>query len=547
MTLAGFGAGFFVHGFFSGDDTYRQLQKMETSFMTIVRQYVDDLSPADVAEDAIGGMLETLDPHSIYIPAEEMQDVQEGYQGSFGGIGIWFEIVNDTARITATITDGPSEAVGLMAGDRIVRVDDTTAVGLNNLGIQGLLKGEIGTRVHVEVLRLGEEQARSFDITRGKIPLYSVDASFKLDDETGYIKVSRFSAETYNEFVEHTTRLRAEGMTRLIIDLRNNPGGVMESAIRMVDEILPGTDVIVETKGRDGVLLGREQARAAGGLEQMSVIVMINENAASASEIVAGALQDHDRALIVGRRSFGKGLVQYPFPLPDGSVLQMTVARYYTPSGRLIQTPYEYGDTEGYFESKFSSLESATFDVTQYVSEIPDSLRFTTRHNRTVYGGGGILPDIITPPDTAAALMSAIYRKNLTLRFMREHFSAHERELRETWGDRPEAFVSSYAIDQALEESFWAYADEQGIRFSSEAPGTVESTVDDSVAVGVRTFRPQQKTARQPLVRTLLKARLAQNLYGSRLWYEIMAPADEELVAAQTHWPEADRLARLRH
>ena len=348
VLMAGIVLGMGIGQVMSSDDTLEQLRKLEDAFIVITQQYVEKVDPADMAEEAITGMLKELDPHSSYISAEQIAEVQESYQGSFGGIGVWFEIIDDTARVTSVINGGPSEKVGILAGDRIVLIDDSSSVGLNSNGIQKRLKGPVGTPVTVGVQRRGLAEPVSFEITRGRIPLYSIDTSYMVDDQTGYIRVGRFAMTTHREFRERMDQLKAQGMERLILDLRDNPGGIKSTAVGIADELVGAGKTLVYTQGRLARENERDASTAGGQFEEQPVIVLVNRYSASGSEIVAGALQDHDRALIVGERTFGKALVQRQFPLRDGSVLQMTVSRYYTPSGRLIQTPYEQGDYEDY-------------------------------------------------------------------------------------------------------------------------------------------------------------------------------------------------------
>ncbi|MCH8962406.1 MAG: S41 family peptidase, partial [Bacteroidetes bacterium] len=320
----------------SDTDTTEQLRKLGDAFLIINKRYVQEVDAAKLAEDAIVGMLEELDPHSSYISAKAFVEVDESYRGSFGGIGIWFEVVDDTAQVVTPIEDGPSEKVGLRSGDRIIRIDDSTAVDIGDQEVKKRLKGPIGTDVRVTLKRLGVTEPIDVVITRDRIPLYSIMSAYMVDATTGYIKVSRFAHTTYREFHEHLVALQEQGMKRLVLDLRGNPGGIMDAAVLMVDELLEDDKTIVYTKGRkvqDQVF----RSSRRGLFEDQPVIVLVDRLSASASEIVAGALQDHDRALIVGRRTFGKGLVQNQFALPDNSRLHMTTARHSTPSGRLIQ------------------------------------------------------------------------------------------------------------------------------------------------------------------------------------------------------------------
>jgi len=512
----------------SDTDTLASLRKLEEAFLTITQRYVDPVEPEPLAEEAIRAMLQELDPHSVYITAEEMKELRESYQGSFGGIGIWFEVVDDTARVVATISGGPSEAVGLQPGDRIIKIEDSNAVGLSSTEIQKRLKGPEGTKVRVTIRRLGVRDPLEFTITRDRIPLYTVDAAYMLDDRTGYIRISRFAMTTYDEFLEHLDRLKRQGMERLVLDLRGNPGGIMEAAVELVDELLPEGYMIVYTRGRVAQAEMTRRSTSGGRFETQPVIVLVDRNSASASEIVAGALQDNDRALIVGLRTFGKGLVQNQFPLSDGSVIQLTVARYYTPSGRLIQTPYHGGDLEDYYREKFADYETTVFHPEDYINEIPDSLKFKTVHGRTVFGGGGILPDVIVPPDTNSILLE-VSRRNLPSTFIRTWFNQHEQAIRAQWNNRKDAFLASFEVDDALWQAFLDYAREQGL-FAADSAATPRFTV-------------AQAEAHRHELSTLLKAYLVWQLFGREASIPLFNEIDPVLHEALKHWDRAEALA----
>ena len=541
LLLAGVLLGLTIRSVRIGEDTVAQLRKLEDAFLLINKQYVEPVDAASLAEKAIKSMLDELDPHSVYVSAEDAQAMQERFQGSFGGIGIWFEIArndedlsDDTVRVMSVIGDGPSERAGLMAGDRIIGIDDSTAVGLSQDEVTSRLKGEIGTQVEVTIQRHGTRAPLEFTLTRDAIPLYTVDASYMVDTATGYIRLSRFSQETYNEFVEHVRALKDQGMERLVLDLRSNTGGYMGEAIKIVDEIVPGRKTVVYTRGRRPETTSTYRTRRTGILEKEPVIVLVNAYSASASEIVAGALQDHDRALIVGQRTFGKGLVQHQFALPDQSILQMTVARYYTPSGRLIQTPYKDGDQEDYYEEKFASLEDATYRPGEYSDNIPDSLRFKTARGRDVFGGGGILPDYIVKPDTTPALR-AVLGYGLERSFARKWFRDDERRLRERWRDREEEFASTFDISDELWASFVEYstdtdADDPLAEASEEADSTQVVTAD-----ALHTYRET--------LEVYLRGRIAQEIFGHKAWYGIYKEIDPELNAALGLWGLAEGLA----
>lgn len=525
-----------VDGRSDTDDTIEQLRKLEDAYLLINRQYVHEVDASDMTEVSIESMLERLDPHSSYIDAERMKSLQEGYQGSFGGIGIWFEAPpEDTARVSSIISDGPSESAGLMPGDRIFEVDDSTIVGMNSLEIQDRIKGPIGTDVVLSIKRPGVDEPIMFEITRASIPLYSIDATYMMDDETGYLRIGRFALTTHDEFVEKVRELKSQGMSRLVLDLRGNPGGIKSTAVMIADEMLDGEGTIVSTRGRNERENDVDRITRGGILADETVIVLVDEQTASGSEIIAGALQDHDRALIVGRRTFGKGLVQRPFQLRDGSVLQMTVARYYMPSGRLIQTPYEDGERSSYYEQKFEDFEDAVYDPAKYLEDIPDSLRYETEHGRTVFGGGGVMPDVVVAPDTlsvmAAPIVSNSLRAGLPFLFVRDMFNTDGRDLRSRWDDRRDEFVATFEITDEMWSRYVEYMKEN--EFSFDSSPDHENNV----------FTPEELTEGRETLEVMLKARMAQRLYKSEAWYPVYNPIDPVVQTALGLWDSASALA----
>ncbi len=371
-----------------------------TNLLNIIdSKYVDTVNRAEIIEEAIPFILHNLDPHSVYIPARDLQAMNEPLQGNFEGIGVSFNKLSDTVLIISTIPGGPSEKVGVMAGDKIIYVNDSLIAGkgLADEEIISMLKGPRGTEVTIRVMRKGEDELLPFTIKRDRIPIYSVDVSYMVNDDVGYIKISRFAVTTYDEFVQGLVKLKSMGMKKLIIDLRGNSGGVMESAIKIADELLPEGKLIVYTVGR---AYPREEAvsTASGHFTEGDLAILQDEFSASASEILAGAIQDNDRGIILGRRSFGKGLVQEPMVFSDGSALRLTIARYYTPTGRSIQKPYDNGFDEYYADmnERFARGEYENADSIK----LNDSLKYVTPGGRVLYGGGGIMPDYFIPADT---------------------------------------------------------------------------------------------------------------------------------------------------
>ena len=379
-------------------DVNKDVQKIREILTQIKEEYVDTVNTGALVDDAIQEILHKLDPHSSYIPASERIAANEDLRGNFDGIGVEFNIFDDTIVVLTPLSGGPSEALGIQSGDKIITVDgkNVAGVGITNAGVMKALKGPRGTEVEVTVLR-GDNREIKYTIVRDKIPQHSVDVSYMVNHEIGYIKVNRFSATTYDEFYMGLMDLKKKGMKKLVLDLQGNPGGYMNMAIQMADEFLPAGKKIVSQKGKERRYNAEAFATGKGDFEEGDVIVLVNEGSASASEIMAGALQDNDRALVVGRRSFGKGLVQSPFDLSDGSELRLTISRYYTPSGRSIQKPYQDGDE--YARDIISRYNHGEFFHADSI-KVNDSLKFLTLNGRTVYGGGGIMPDYFVPLDT---------------------------------------------------------------------------------------------------------------------------------------------------
>lgn len=539
--------GFHVRDVVSGSDDYANLRKIEEAYNYIARSYVERVDSAQLAEDAIEGMLAGLDPHSIYISTEEMRSVQESFNASFEGIGIYYELIEgpedrDTLAVLMPIAGGPSEEAGLHPGDRIVMIDDTTAIGFDTELVQRYLKGPAGTRVKVEVRRPGYDEALTFTIVRDRIPLNTVIATYMLDDKTGYVKLQRFARTSHAELLDAFRELRAQGMQRLVLDLRGNAGGLLEQAWRISDEFLPSGDMVVYTDSRHPGNNRQYRATAGGSFENDPVIVLVDENSASASEIVAGALQDHDRALVVGRRTFGKGLVQQQFPLTDGAVLQMTVSRYYTPAGRLIQTPYDQGIAdEDYYASKMELRDlmegdlptTGLVNVSSFVDSIPDSLKYATDGGRVVFGGGGILPDYLVRQDSISAALRTVIGRSLDNEFARAHLDQLGESFRERWNGRQLDFIRSYEVNDDTFEAFLAYAADHGVELVNERP----ETPDGPILVRSEAYAEQED------IKIRIKAFLARRLYDVDAFYPVVAQVDRTLTEAMTLWQAATELA----
>lgn len=435
----------------SDSNLQNEFKKMRMIFERAARNHVDGADTAAMMQAAIEGMLKELnDPHSIYISAEEMQGVDEDFAGEFEGIGVSFDMLEDTITIVTPIVGGPSEALGILAGDKIVSINGESAIGLSRDDVPKKLKGRKGTEVSVEIYRPGTGEILPFTIIRDKIPLYSVDAYFVLEGtDVGYIRVNRFAANTHDELVHAAKTLQKNGMKKLLLDLRWNAGGYLHQAWKIADEIIPGDDMIVSTKGKHDEFTHEYRARRKGALESIPLVVLVNQGSASASEIVSGAVQDLDRGLLVGETTFGKGLVQTQYDLPDGSAYRITTAKYYTPSGRLIQRPYQ--DADAYYAME-GRIEASEGENVHHTNELQDTARpeFQTTSGRTVYGGGGIVPDYVVKPDSLTALYQGLLRNNVPRLVIDDYMADNGEQLKRQFKDNFGAFVREYTVPQSL-------------------------------------------------------------------------------------------------
>ena len=501
------------------------LQKLLNAEYAISTLYVDSVNEDKLVEDAIKGMLESLDPHSSYTDAKETKELEEPLQGEFSGVGIQFNMNKDTLYVIQTVPGGPSERVGVLAGDRIIYVNDTTIAGvkMKNSDIQKRLRGKKGTNVTIKVKRPGVKDLITFRITRDNIPLNSIDAKYMLDERTGYLRISRFGAKTHEEMMEALQELKKQGMTQLIMDLSDNGGGYLNAAIDMCNEFLERGQLMVYTEGENSP---RNEANANGwgNYKDLHMVVIVNQYSASAAEIFAGAMQDWDRAVVVGRRTFGKGLVQRPFKFEDGSMMRLTVARYYTPSGRCIQKPYNRGDKKAYEkellnrynEGEYYSLDSIQFN---------DSLRYTTRLNgRTIYGGGGVMPDVFVPVDTTE--YSTYYRDLSAKGILNQYaikFVDKERK----------AITKRYATVKEFDEGF-VITDEM-IR------DLIQMGESDSIKYDEEKYRTSEQ-----MLKAITKGLIARDLYGDAGAYSVIINhRNPDVQAAYQVLNDRERYERL--
>ena len=485
------------------------MRKLSLADFAITNLYVDEVDEAKLVEDGIRGMLEKLDPHSTYTTAEETKEMNEPLQGNFSGIGIQFNMNRDTLYVIQTIVGGPSEKVGILAGDRIVSVNDTVIAGvMKNTDIMKRLRGEAGTVVRVSVLRKGVKEPIEFRIVRDKIPIYSIDASYMADKETGYIRVSRFAATTDKEFSDALKALKKKGMKNLIVDLQGNGGGYLVSAIGMADEFLDDGQSIVYTEGRRSP---RDDAFATkqGLFQKGKLVLLVDESSASASEILSGAVQDWDRGVIVGRRTFGKGLVQRPIPFPDGSMIRLTVARYYTPAGRSIQKPYDKGH-EAYERELLDRFNHGELIYTDSI-HFPDSLQYQTlKSKRIVYGGGGIMPDVFVPLDTTiyTDFHRDLLAKGVLNQYPINYLDKHRKELTSRYKN-VEQFVEGFTVTDEMLADLLKMGEAEKVKYDEE----------------------QYQKSRN-LIALQVKALVARDMFDTAAYFRIMNPENPSFVKA---------------
>ena len=500
------------------NDLRAALYKLQEIMTYINRDYVDSVDTNELVEFGINKMLEKLDPHSSYIPAKDASLAQSQLEGEFDGIGVEFGIIRDTIYVVAPLTGGPSEALGIQSGDQIISVDGKTVagIGITNRDVFDYLRGPSGSKVDVEIKRKNAPSLINYSITRAKIPQYSINATYMVDQEIGYIKVTRFAATTYEEFRKSVTDLQAQGMKKLIIDLQGNPGGYMGAAIYMADELLGGRDLIVSQTGKVSQYSNKAYASKPGLFEEGAVIVLINEGSASASEILAGAIQDNDRGLIVGRRSFGKGLVQMPIELADGAELRLTIARYFTPSGRSIQKPYD-SDYEAYERDWVNRYEHGEFFSADSI-RFNDSLKYQTKKGRTVYGGGGIMPDYFVPLDTTmnSAYVNKLFSSDTSREYLLDYVSKNKGKFTQV---SVEDYYTNFRVSDGMLEELVAFGKKNKVEFDA------------------KDFSKSKE-----YLRILIKAHLGRQLYDDSAFYKVVNDINEVYQQAIQLFGEAEKI-----
>jgi carboxyl-terminal processing protease len=479
------------------------LRKLQIAEFAITNLYVDTLSESKLVEDAINGMLKELDPHSSYTPAKEVQKLTEPLQGSFEGIGVQYNMINDTLLVIQPVTNGPSEKKGIIAGDRIVLVDDTAIAGvkMTREEIMRRLRGPKGSKVKLGVIRQGVDGIQDFIVERDKIPVHTIDASYMIEPNVGYIRISSFGATTHDEFLKAMEKLKSEGMKHLLLDLEGNGGGYMQAAVQIADEFLPKGDMIVYTDGR---ATGHHDYRATQGgvFENGKLVILVDEYTASAAEIVSGAVQDNDCGLVVGRRTFGKGLVQRPIDLPDGSMIRLTVAHYYTPAGRCIQKPYTKGDKKSYDKDMLDRLNKGELMSADSIHFADSLKRKTLRLGRTVYGGGGIMPDVFVPLDTMqyTKLHREMSAKSCIINTALRYVDDNRKKLKKAYKNF-EAFETGFEVDSKVESALLAEVKKAKIEYN-------DSTWAEAI----------------PMVKIQLKALIARDLWDMNEYFKVFNP-----------------------
>lgn len=511
VLLAGFYFGrFWQAGFSQGSPAsrlliYPQTNKLEALLNLIEEDYVDSINKADLVEKIIPDVIKHLDPHTVYIPSEELKAANQELEGNFGGIGVQFSMQNDTVIVINVVKGGPSEKVGILPGDRIVTVNDSIIAGakMNNDAVVNMLRGEMGTKVWVGIKRHNLTSLLDFEITRGNIPVLSVETSYMITDSIGYIKVSRFGRNTYQEFLTAMARLKAHNCKNVVVDLRNNSGGYLDIAISMCNEFLKKEDLIVYTEGHSNPRQN-VYANGSGSCQDVDVTVLIDELSASASEIFAGAIQDNDRGLVIGRRSFGKGLVQQQMMLPDGSAIRLTIARYYTPAGRCIQKSYENG-VEDYNLDIISRYTHGEFYQRDSIV-MNDTIKYFTKGGRTVFGGGGVMPDIFVPKDTSSVsnYYYSLRENGIIYQFALKYSDQNRLKLQSFETAKS---LKTHLDNQPITEQFVKFAGEQGIKKNKAQ------------------FEHSYK-----LIDLELKAYIARNILDNDGFYPIIHEMDETVI-----------------
>ncbi|MCH7826783.1 MAG: S41 family peptidase [Bacteroidetes bacterium] len=508
---------------FSSDNLQKSIEKMDDVLRLTQSYYVEKVDTQKLVEAAIKGMLDKLDPHSVYINAKRLKTIEESFRGNFEGIGIEFQVIDDTLTVVSPITGGPSEQLGILSGDRIIIIENESAIGITNEQVRQKLRGKAGTKVKVTILRYGFKNPIEYTITRDKIPIYSVDVHLMINKNVGYVSVSRFSSTTSSELLDALKDLKQKGMNNLILDLRGNPGGYLNQAVKVADLFISGDKKIVFTKGRRKEFNEEFKASYKSDFENIPLLILVNKGSASASEIVAGAVQDWDRGLIVGTTTFGKGLVQRQFTLSDGSALRLTISKYYTPSGRLIQRNYKnLKNKEEYYRDAGDSTLVDGDNLYHNADKDSSAKYFKTKSGRKVYGGGGITPDYIIKSVKNTSYTSNLLRQNVFYKFVLRYLETNKQNIIKNYADNLNLFNKNFKINSTILKNFLAFAKKLKVKFNSK-----KFNID------------------KDYIKARLKAQIARSFWKNNGWYTVMLKQDNQIKKSLTLFKEASDLAKL--
>lgn len=510
---------------FSGDNLRESIRKFNDVLTFTEKYYIEEVDTQKLVEAALNGMFNQLDPHSVYIPAKEFTAVEESFRGDFEGIGIEFQVVNDTLTVVSPITGGPSEQLGIQPGDRIIKIDGKSAIGITNDEVRQKLRGKAGTTVNVSIVRPGVSKVLEYTIVRDKIPIYSVDTHFMIDNQTGYVSVSRFSETTFDELQNALKDLEAKGMKQLLLDLRGNPGGYLNQAVKIADLFIDGKKRIVYTQGRRREFNEEYYASESYPYEKIPLVILINRGSASASEIVSGAIQDWDRGLIVGETSFGKGLVQRQFQLFDNSAIRLTISEYFTPSGRLIQREYKNKKDKKDYYSELSEREEVEGENIEHTVEKDSSKPIfkTLVKKRSIFGGGGITPDYIVKSETLTEYTQNLLKENIFYSFVLKYLDSRANEIKTRFNGDLEKFRKEFSISNELLQEFITYAKSKNVEFKQD-----------------------DYNKDKDYISSRLKAQIARNFWKNDGWYSVLLEGDTQFLKAVGLFREAKELAELR-
>jgi len=524
VLTAGIVLGIQLEKIFSDDSLRDGVRKLNDVLSYTQKYYIEEVDTPKLVEDAIKGIMDDLDPHSFYISPKDFTSVEESFRGDFEGIGIEFQVVNDTLTVVSPITGGPSEALGILPGDRIVKIDDEGCIGITNDEVREKLRGKAGSKVIVSISRTGVSDLIEYEIIRDKIPIYSVDVHLMLENNIGYVSVSRFSETTYDELKEALKDLKQQGMKELILDLRGNPGGYLSQAVDIADLFLDGEKKIVYTEGRREDASEEYFASKPSAYEDIPLIVLINHGSASASEIVSGAIQDWDRGLIIGETSFGKGLVQRQFTLPDNSAIRLTISQYFTPSGRSIQRDYKDKQKyEDYYSELSDTMNTEENNIEHNAEKDTTKPIFKTSGGRTVYGGGGITPDYLLASEKISGYTRNLLRNNIFYLFSLSYIEQKGTELQAIYGNDLASFVHKFEFSESDIDNFIKLAESKDV-----------------------TFNKTDYKSDKHYIESRLKAQIARNYWKNEGWYSVMIKVDNQIEKALTLFDEAKEIANLK-